>query len=94
FTRMRMLHPNGTLDLSHKGPPHKARGRQVAWFDVRHRKLQSTRIVFGHWSSLGYFNEPNLVSLDTGCVWGRRLTAVRLDKRKSPVRVDCACERY
>ena len=93
FTRIRMVTPKGALDLSHKGPPHKARKKLVPWFDVRHRKSETSRIVFGHWSSLGYFREPNLISLDTGCVWGRRLTAVRLDRDQRPVKVNCACER-
>lgn len=94
FTRLRMVKTNGRIDLSHKGPPHKAHGPLIPWFDVRHRKTESTRIVFGHWSSLGYVNEPNLLSIDTGCVWGRRLTAVRLDAREKPTKVNCSCERY
>jgi len=94
FTRLRMLKPNGRIDFRHKGPPHKTHGPLIPWFDVRHRKTESIRIVFGHWSSLGYVSEPNLLSIDTGCVWGRRLTAVRLDVDAKPVRVNCACERY
>ena len=93
FTRLRMIRPDGRLDLRHKGPPNKTHRKLIPWFDVRHRKTEGSRIVFGHWSSLGYFREPDLVSLDTGCVWGRKLTALRIDADERPVRVNCDCER-
>lgn len=94
FTRMRMVHPNGRLELRFSGPPAKAPEPLLPWFNVRKRKARDTRIVFGHWSALGYKQKDNLVSLDTGCVWGRSLTAVRLDKPgKKPVSVSCGCQR-
>jgi bis(5'-nucleosyl)-tetraphosphatase (symmetrical) len=59
----------------------KARKNLVAWYDLPDPKWAGTRVVFGHWSALGLIVLPDLISLDTGCVWGRQLTAVRLDKR-------------
>jgi len=81
LTRMRMMRTNGKLDFSHNGPPWPARKNLLPWFEMEDRKTEQTRVVFGHWSALGLIVLPNLISLDTGCVWGRQLTAVRLDKR-------------
>ena len=79
LTRMRMLTPRGSLNFAHSGSPFGARRNLVPWFDYRPRVIQDTRIVFGHWSALGLVVLPKLISIDTGCVWGRQLTAVRLD---------------
>lgn len=81
LTRMRMLTQNQRLNFSHSGPPFRARKNLIPWYDFDDLAWAGTRIVFGHWSSLGLIVLPTLVSLDTGCVWGRQLTAVRLDKR-------------
>jgi bis(5'-nucleosyl)-tetraphosphatase (symmetrical) len=66
------------------GPPGSQRAGVVPWFELPTRATQAVRIVFGHWSSLGFLQRANLLGLDTGCVWGRTLTAVRLD---GPARV-------
>ena len=50
----------------------------LAWFDVPGRRSTGTTIAFGHWSTLGYLRRPDLVSLDTGCIWGGCLSALRL----------------
>ena len=81
LTRMRMLTRKGRLNFSHSGSPFRARKNLTAWFAFDERKWDGTRIVFGHWSALGLIVLPELVSLDTGCIWGRQLTAVRLDTR-------------
>ena len=81
LTRMRMLTGKLRLNFSHSGSPWRARKNLVPWFDVDDPAWADTRIVFGHWSALGLIVLPELVSLDTGCVWGRQLTAVRLDKK-------------
>jgi bis(5'-nucleosyl)-tetraphosphatase (symmetrical) len=81
LTRMRMITINHALNFSHSGPPWRARKNLMPWFDSESPATADTRIAFGHWSQLGLIVLPNLVSLDTGCVWGRQLTAVRLDKR-------------
>jgi len=81
LTRMRMLTKAMHLDLNFSGSPWRARKGEVPWFDAPKPAWKGTRIVFGHWSQLGLIVLPELISLDTGCVWGRQLTAVRLDKR-------------
>lgn len=80
LTRMRMLTDNLALNFGHTGSPWRARRNLQPWFGVDDAACGDTRIVFGHWSQLGLIVLPRLVSLDTGCVWGRQLTAVRLDK--------------
>jgi len=81
LTRMRMITREGHLDLRFSGSPWRARKGLLAWYDVADPAWEGTRVVFGHWSQLGLIVLPDVVSLDTGCVWGRQLTAVRLDKR-------------
>jgi bis(5'-nucleosyl)-tetraphosphatase (symmetrical) len=83
-TRMRYCHADGRLDFSHNGPPGSQPAGLHPWFDLPDRAAQFVRIVFGHWSALGFLQRANLLGLDTGCVWGRSLTAVRLD---GPARV-------
>lgn len=82
LTRMRMVHRDGSLNFTHTGPPDNASKKLVPWFEVSDAAWRGTRIVFGHWSALGLINKPDLIAVDTGCVWGRQLTAVRLDKNR------------
>ena len=79
FTRMRMIYPDGRLNFTYSGPPDKARKGLIPWYAAAKPKWQGTRIVFGHWSTLGYRAEHNIVSLDSGCVWGGSLSAYRLE---------------
>lgn len=81
LTRMRMVTADDHLDLNFSGSPWRARKGLRPWFDADDPKWFGSRIAFGHWSALGLIVLPDLISLDTGCVWGRQLTAVRLDKR-------------
>ena len=92
LTRMRMLTQKGRLNFAHNGSPYQAGRKLTPWFEVEPRACADTRIAFGHWSALGLVVLPNLLSLDTGCVWGRQLTAVRLD-RKIPRVVQVAGQR-
>ncbi len=89
MTRMRMLNRKGRLDFRYTGPPQDAPAKLTPWYRVPGRALAGTRIVFGHWSALGLLNEADIVCLDSGCVWGRALTAVRLDRDSKPVKVKC-----
>jgi len=81
LTRTRLCTPQGGLDFAHKTSASAVDGL-IPWFDVSPRKSADATIVFGHWSALGLLLRPNLIALDTGCVWGGKLTAVRLHDRK------------
>lgn len=89
LTRMRMIDADDRIDFTHSGPPDKADGGLLPWFSAKPAKWRGTRIVFGHWSALGLMVSDQLIALDTGCVWGRSLTAVRLDKKSSITDVLC-----
>ncbi len=89
LTRMRMIDSKGRIDFSHAGPPENAPSSLSPWFSAENAKWRSTRIVFGHWSALGLIVNEKIVSVDTGCVWGRQLTAVRLDKNSTVTDVQC-----
>jgi bis(5'-nucleosyl)-tetraphosphatase (symmetrical) len=82
MTRMRFCTPDGAMDFSVKGEVEKALPGYLPWFDVPGRKTRGVPIVCGHWSALGLRVTPDLLALDTGCVWGGRLTAVRLEDRR------------
>lgn len=84
FTRMRFCNSVGELDFTETGNVDTAPSGFMPWFKVPLRKLKNYPIVFGHWASLaGEVDEPNVYALDTGCVWGGGLSALRLeDKRK------------
>ncbi len=78
-TRMRLCDSIGALELTHKDAPNAARHAGLRpWFDPSIRQV-SSRIVFGHWSTLGLLVREDLVATDTGCVWGGQLTAVNLN---------------
>lgn len=83
-TRLRVCTPQGQLQLDYTGRPGSAPAPALPWFDVPGRRSRGATIVFGHWSALGRVHWPaqRVYGLDTGCVWGRRLTALRLDDRR------------
>ncbi len=89
LTRMRLCLPDGTMDFAHKESESGPEGSGlVPWFDLPGRRTNDVTVVFGHWSALGLVLRPNLVGLDSGCVWGGKLTAVCLDDR-TLLQVDC-----
>ncbi|MBV2180421.1 symmetrical bis(5'-nucleosyl)-tetraphosphatase [Castellaniella sp. MT123] len=78
LTRMRVCHvEDGRMDFLHKGEPYAAPGL-LPWFELPGRRDPAETIVFGHWSALGLCIRSDTICLDTGCVWGRSLTALRL----------------
>lgn len=81
LTRMRLCRPDGGIDFKIKEGLDAAPAGYVPWFDMPHRKTANITCVFGHWASLGLTLRPNLIGLDTGCVWGGKLTAIRLEDR-------------
>jgi bis(5'-nucleosyl)-tetraphosphatase (symmetrical) len=89
LTRMRLCWPDGRMDFAHKESDKGPEGTELQpWFDLPGRRTLDVTVVFGHWSALGLVLRPNLVGLDSGCVWGGKLTAVCLDDR-SLLQVDC-----
>lgn len=88
LTRIRFCTPDGRMEFTAKEGADRAPAGFVPWFEVPGRASAATPIVFGHWAALGYLDRPDLLSIDTGCVWGRDLTAVRLTDRESR-RVRC-----
>jgi len=80
LTRLRMLDSEGRAVFKFKLHPRLAPAGTLPWFAVPGRRNRRTRIVFGHWSTLGLYEGSGVVGLDTGCVWGRELTAYRLDR--------------
>jgi bis(5'-nucleosyl)-tetraphosphatase (symmetrical) len=90
LTRMRFVQANGALELTSKESAGQAPAGCTPWFDAPNRASQDQPIAFGHWSTLGLVNKPNLLALDTGCVWGGQLTAVRVDDgHREVIQVDC-----
>ena len=91
FTRLRYVDEHGRLELHAKGAPRKAKTASlIPWFEAPGARWRGTRIVFGHWSTLGFFQNADVIGLDTGCVWGGSLTALRLDvPSAAPVQVGC-----
>lgn len=79
LTRMRFCTADGCMPLRAKGGPHQAPAGTTPWFRAPDRYSRTHTIVCGHWSALGFYREPGLIALDSGCVWGGKLTAVRLD---------------
>ena len=73
------------------GPPHAPPG-YMPWFDVPGRKSADTTIAFGHWSTLGLLQRPDIISLDTGCVWGGCLSALRLVAPRAYELIQVKCE--
>ena len=90
FTRMRYCNADGRLDLEAKGAPGSEPPGLMPWFEVPGRRHAATRVVFGHWSTLGLLQRSNVIALDTGCVWGGRLTLARIDTPEPEIHaVDC-----
>lgn len=79
LTRMRYCNAKGDLNFTQKGAPGSQSKKLMPWYTHPAMKCKKWRIVFGHWSALGYAQNDNVISLDSGCVWGGKLTAVRLD---------------
>lgn len=84
LTRLRVCTVQGRVDLRQKGPPGEARAPWLPWFKVPQRASAASRVIFGHWSALGFHQGDGVLALDTGCVWGGALTAVNLDDPDAP----------
>jgi bis(5'-nucleosyl)-tetraphosphatase (symmetrical) len=88
MARMRLTRPDGALELDYKlGLEGMPRGC-VPWYDAPNRASRGTTIIFGHWAALGLIVREDVVCLDSGCVWGRALSALRLEDRRL-FQLDC-----
>ena len=93
FTRMRFCYGDHRLDFDQKGPPTdelREKGLKP-WFECQNRKDIDLRIIMGHWATLGFYQDEHVLALDTGCLWGGKLTAARIDSDEVKiVSVDCS----
>ena len=92
FTRIRMCDQHGALDFSYKGSLADSDAQLKPWFELQ-RASEKQRIVFGHWSALGLVKRDNLLAIDTGCLWGNKMTAARIDC-ETPVIISIDCPSY
>lgn len=87
MTRLRVCSTDGVMEFRFKGELQDVPAGYMPWFDVPTRATQDTAIIFGHWSALGLQQRKNLYALDTGCLWGGKLTAMDIH-RKTVAQVD------
>ncbi len=83
FTRIRYCNKNGVINFNEKGTPGTQQANLKPWFHIKNRQSIDTTILFGHWSTLGLYTYDNVIAIDTGCLWGGMLTAVRIDDTKN-----------
>jgi bis(5'-nucleosyl)-tetraphosphatase (symmetrical) len=79
LTQLRFCDANGKILASASGPPGTQPPPYKPWFMHKQRKTRNVTVVFGHWAALGLYQEEGVLCLDSGCCWGGRLTAVRLE---------------
>lgn len=87
LTRIRFCTADGSMELTSKGAAPELPG-YLPWYDVPGRHTDDVTVVIGHWSTLGLVMRPDMIALDTGCLWGGRLSAVCLEDR-SVLQVEC-----
>jgi bis(5'-nucleosyl)-tetraphosphatase (symmetrical) len=91
LTRTRFVAADGTLDFATKEGAGKAPAGLLPWFEHPQRQTQGVPMAFGHWSTLGLIQRPDLLALDTGCIWGGKLSAARIapDGSTEIIQIDC-----
>ena len=82
MTRMRLLTAKGAMEFSHKIGLDNVPAGYLPWYDAPERASRDTPVIFGHWAALGLITRPDVIGLDSGCVWGRALSALRLSDRQ------------
>ncbi len=93
MTRLRICTVDGKMEFAHKGKPVNLPRGYMPWYSVPRRRSRGTPVIFGHWAAVGLYTESNVFALDTGCVWGRALSALRLSDRRLYQRACAARER-
>ena len=84
LTRIRFCTPTGTMEFESKEGFEDGPKGYIPWFKTPKRKTQDALIYFGHWSTLGLLQHGNVIGLDTGCVWGGKLTAMEIPQSGKP----------
>ncbi len=82
MTRLRICTVDGRMEFAHKGKPLDLPMGFIPWYSVPRRRSRGTPVIFGHWAALGLYTRSNVFALDSGCVWGHALTALRLSDRQ------------
>lgn len=82
LTRLRICTPKGRMELKFTGEVRDVPEKFLPWFEAPTRRSDKSTVIFGHWSALGLMVRHNLIALDTGCLWGGQLTAIRLEDRR------------
>ena len=89
MTRLRLCTADGIMEFTHKTGLQDMPSGYMPWFDAPERASRGMPVIFGHWAALGLTVRPDILGLDSGCVWGRRLSAIRLEDRHL---IQCGCE--
>ena len=82
FTRMRICTEKGEMEFSFKGEVENIPAGYLPWFDIPKRASRDATAIVGHWSALGLLLRENIIALDTGCLWGGPMSAIRLEDRQ------------
>ena len=89
MTRLRLCDVQGRMEFGHKSAPSGVPAGYMPWFDVPDRESTGTPVICGHWAALGLLMRSDVLAIDTGCVWGRRLSALNLEDRRL-AQCDCS----
>ncbi len=92
LTRLRFCSADGVMEFDAKEGADQAPAGFMPWFDVPGRQTAEVTVAFGHWSTLGWLNRPDVLALDTGCVWGGCLSALRLSDTGDHELIQVKCE--
>lgn len=82
MSRMRLVTPDGAMEFSHKTGLASVPAGYLPWYDAPARTSRAEHVIFGHWAALGLLLREDVICLDSGCVWGRALSALRLEDRR------------
>ncbi len=91
FTRLRFCTSDGALSFKESGTPGTQSRSLTPWYEMPGRASANDRILFGHWSTLGFGRHNNAWSLDSGCLWGGALTALQIRKKNKPTHYQLDC---
>ena len=89
MTRLRLCTNDGRMEFRHKSAPLNLPEGYLPWYAIANRASAGEPVIFGHWSTLGLYATDDIVALDSGCIWGNALSALRLEDREI-IQVSCA----